>query len=207
MSGSGNSRKSAKAARSSLAACGVAFAQVAQRAGNRVPSCRGGTAIEACRNRCPRGARPNQCWRSSIIFLISAIALAGFRSFGQASRAVHDRVAAIEPERILELVEPLAGGLVARVDDPAIGRSSAAGPEVAVAVPPVARAGRRAARAQDARRRPVDLLLVFLRLQALAIRRRRRARLQPRLDRRRTARRSCVRSGTRSLTTGMCGSG
>src|SRR4051794_10848875 len=33
-------------------------------------------------------------------------------------RAVHDGVAAIEAERILEIVEPLAGGLVARVHDP-----------------------------------------------------------------------------------------
>lgn len=36
-------------------------------------------------------------------------------------RAVHDRVTAIEPERILERVETLAGGLVTRVDEPAVG--------------------------------------------------------------------------------------
>ena len=35
--------------------------------------------------------------------------------------AVHDGVAAIEPERILEIVEPFAGRLVARVGDPAVG--------------------------------------------------------------------------------------
>ena len=35
--------------------------------------------------------------------------------------AVHDRVAAIEPERVLKLVEPLAGRLVAAVGQPAIG--------------------------------------------------------------------------------------
>src|ERR1700712_3767717 len=36
-------------------------------------------------------------------------------------RAVHNRVAAIEPERIMQVVEPLARGFVARVDEPAIG--------------------------------------------------------------------------------------
>ncbi len=35
--------------------------------------------------------------------------------------AVHDRVTAVEPERILEIVEALAGGLIAGIDDPAIG--------------------------------------------------------------------------------------
>src|SRR6185312_11830075 len=35
--------------------------------------------------------------------------------------AVHDGVAAVEPERILEIVEPLALGLVAAVGQPAIG--------------------------------------------------------------------------------------
>src|SRR6476619_848335 len=33
--------------------------------------------------------------------------------------AVHDGVAAVQPERILEIVEPLAGGLVSAVIDPA----------------------------------------------------------------------------------------
>jgi hypothetical protein len=41
--------------------------------------------------------------------LISAIALAGFRPFGQVLGAVHDGVAAIQLERILERVQALAG--------------------------------------------------------------------------------------------------
>src|SRR5262245_4289312 len=36
-------------------------------------------------------------------------------------RAVHDGVAAVEPERILEVVEALAGRLVAAVGEPALG--------------------------------------------------------------------------------------
>ena len=35
--------------------------------------------------------------------------------------AVHDRVAAIEFERIFKIVEPFTGCLVAAVDDPAVG--------------------------------------------------------------------------------------
>jgi len=36
--------------------------------------------------------------------------------------AIHDRVAAVQPERVFEFIEPFAGCLVARIDDPAIGR-------------------------------------------------------------------------------------
>jgi hypothetical protein len=36
-------------------------------------------------------------------------------------RAIHDGMAAIEPERVFEIIEPFAGGLVTRVLDPAIG--------------------------------------------------------------------------------------
>src|SRR3546814_10728715 len=63
--------------------------------------------------------------------------------------AVHDGVAAVEPEGILELVEPLAGRLVTAVGDPAVGAQQDGGAEVAVAVPPVARAGGRAAKARS----------------------------------------------------------
>src|SRR5712691_6345338 len=53
--------------------------------------------------------------------------------------AVHDGVAAIEPERVLEIVEPVAGRLVAAVDDPALRLQQRRGPEKTVAFPPVAR--------------------------------------------------------------------
>src|SRR5436190_14244745 len=58
--------------------------------------------------------------------------------------AVHDRMAAIQAERIFEIVQPFAGSLVARIDDPAVCREQGGGPEVAIAVPPVARTGSRA---------------------------------------------------------------
>ena len=46
--------------------------------------------------------------------------------------AVHDGVAAVEPERILQVVEPLAGRLVAAVVDPAVGLQQRRRAEIAV---------------------------------------------------------------------------
>jgi hypothetical protein len=88
--------------------------------------------------------------------------LGGVEIFGAHVGAVHDRMAAVEAEGILELVEALAGGLVAAVDNPTIGGQQGGGAEEAIAVPPIARAGGGAASAQDTRRRAVDLLLFFL---------------------------------------------
>src|SRR5262252_7217947 len=72
--------------------------------------------------------------------------------------AVHDGVAAVEAERVLEIVEALAGRLVAAVLEPAVGLKQRGGSEKALAVPPIARAGGRAARAQDALVEAVELL-------------------------------------------------
>src|SRR4051812_29668112 len=76
--------------------------------------------------------------------------------------AVHDGVAAVQPERIFQVVEPLAGRLVAAVVDPAVCLEQRGGAEIAVVIPPVARARRRAARAQDALVVVVELLAVLV---------------------------------------------
>ena len=76
--------------------------------------------------------------------------LRGIEPLRAGPRAVHDRVAAVELERVLEVVEARTGILVAAVDDPAIGLQQDRRAQVAFAVPPVARAAGRAARAQDA---------------------------------------------------------
>ena len=60
-------------------------------------------------------------------------------------RAVHDRVAAIQPERVFQVVEPFTGGLIAAIDKPAIGLQQNGGAKIAVTVPPVARTAGRAA--------------------------------------------------------------
>ena len=99
------------------------------------------------------------------------------------ARAVHDGVAAVQLERIFQVVQARAGVLVARIDDPAVGLQQDRRAEVTLAVPPVARATGRAAGAQDAFVQAVELLAVGRRLQALAVRRRRALRAQPRLDR------------------------
>src|ERR1044071_3292373 len=85
--------------------------------------------------------------------------------------AVHDGVAAIEPERVLEIVEALALGLVAAVAQPAIGLQQDRRAEIALALPPVAGARGRAAEAQDALPQPVELGALLGRLDALARRR------------------------------------
>src|SRR5688572_3100013 len=90
------------------------------------------------------------------------------QSLGAGLGAVHDGVAAIEPERVFQVVEPVAGCLVARIRDPAIGLQQDGGAKIAVAVPPVARARGRAAEAQDAFPQAVEPGALLRRLRALA---------------------------------------
>src|ERR1700741_3445490 len=88
-------------------------------------------------------------------FLGMADRLRRIEPFRTRLRAVHDRVAAIEAERIVEAIEALAGVLIATVGQPAIRLQQDRRSEVLVLVPPVARARRRAAEAQDAFPEPV----------------------------------------------------
>ena len=115
-------------------------------------------------------------------FLDRGDRLAGVQPLRAGPGAVKDRVAAIEPERVFELVEPFACRLVAAVGQPAIGLEKHGRPEEPIAVPPMARASRRAAKAEDALGVPSSSLLrIFRRLKSLLLRRRRRC-LKPRLD-------------------------
>src|SRR5688572_16317514 len=83
--------------------------------------------------------------------------LGGVEALRAGVGAVHDRVAAIEPERIFELVEPLALIFVAAVGEPAIGLEQDCGPQEAIAVPPIGWAGGRTAGAEDAFVEPIQL--------------------------------------------------
>ena len=138
--------------------------------------CRPGFCV--CRLRWTQAER-----RSTISFLISAMALAGIQALRAGPRAVHDGVAAVQLERVFQVVQALAGVLVARVGDPAVGLQQDGRAQVLVAVPPVAGAAGRAAGAQDALVQAVELLAVLRRLQALAWPGCRALRAQPRLDR------------------------
>src|SRR5579864_9478708 len=64
--------------------------------------------------------RPSQTWQSSAYAILDlpfdqfqlelGDRLGGIQPLGAGLGAIHDRVAAIEPERVFEIVEPFAGG-------------------------------------------------------------------------------------------------
>src|SRR5262245_14170040 len=108
--------------------------------------------------------------------------LGRIEALGTRLRTIEDGVAAVEAERVLEIVETLARRLVAAVDHPAVSLQQNRRAQVAVLIPPVARAGGGAARAQDALVKASQLLAILLVLLPL-LGRGRRGGLEPRLDR------------------------
>src|SRR3954466_4995959 len=90
--------------------------------------------------------------------------LGGIEALRAGFCAVQDGVAAVEPERVFEIVEAFAGGLVAGILDPARGLQQRRGAEETLAVPPIARAGGRAAGAQDALIESVEFFAVLVTL-------------------------------------------
>src|SRR5215475_4347609 len=151
----------------------LAAAPAAQsaRAIHRAPSCPAGTASARTRSgqALPRAHRRRLSHRG---VTPSPLALdqhlldfgngaGGVQVLGAHIRAVHDGMAAIETERVFQLIEPLAAGFITAVDNPAVGSQERRGAEEALAVPPVAWAGGRAACAQNASCRAIDLLLVL----------------------------------------------
>ncbi len=73
-------------------------------------------------------------------------------------------MAAIETERVLEIVETLAGRLIAAVDQPAIGLQQNGRTQITVAIPPVAGTGRGAAGAENALIKTVQLQAILMAL-------------------------------------------
>ena len=88
-------------------------------------------------------------------------------ALGACPGAVEDGVATIQAHRVVEGVLALRRALVARVDEPTVRLQQDGGAEVLLRVPPVRRAGRRAARAQNALVEAVELLPVRLALPIL----------------------------------------
>src|SRR5262249_35686424 len=108
-------------------------------------------AIAACRHTAAgRPRRPDRRFTLPVHHhtLDLGDGLGGVEALRAGLGAVHDGVAAVEAERILEIVEALSGRLVAAVLEPAVGLKQRGGAEETLAVPPIARAGGRAARAQ-----------------------------------------------------------
>lgn len=83
--------------------------------------------------------------------------------------AVHDGVAPVHAERILQLVQPGGSRFVTGIDDPTVGLHEHGRAQVLVAVPPVRGARGRTARAQDALVQTVQLGAVVHRLEVLGV--------------------------------------
>src|SRR5262249_61431419 len=103
----------------------------------------------------PSGGRPNQTDRGSHLPLDHhpldlGDGVGRIETLRAGLGAVHDSVAAVEAERVLEIVEALPGRLVAAVFEPAVGLKQRGGCEEALRVPPITPAGRRAAPRQGA---------------------------------------------------------
>src|SRR5258705_14002348 len=96
----------------------------------------------------------------------------GIQPFRARLCAVHDRMTAIEAERILQAVKPLPGGLIPTVGKPAIGLQQDRRTEILGLVPPIARARCGAAETEDSIPHAVEFGSFLGGLPALAIRRR-----------------------------------
>ncbi|AEM42305.1 hypothetical protein KVU_2465 [Ketogulonicigenium vulgare WSH-001] len=86
------------------------------------------------------------------------------QAFWTSLGAVHDRMAAIQLERIFQLIQTLARRLVAAVDDPAIGMQQGRRPQIAIRVPPIAGTSGRARGAHHAFIKTVQLFAILDRL-------------------------------------------
>ena len=111
--------------------------------------------------------------------------LAWVEAFGAGLGAVHDGVAAVELEAVVQRLQTLLGLLVSRINDPAVGLhiiqindirlydviylEENGRSKVLIGAPPVRRTGRRAARAENALVQPIELLAVLLGLQELPV--------------------------------------
>mmetsp|Transcript_737 Transcript_737/g.2988 ORF Transcript_737/g.2988 Transcript_737/m.2988 type:complete len:298 (-) Transcript_737:19-912(-) len=94
--------------------------------------------------------------------------LSGVQVLRAGLAAVHDGVAAVELEGVVQLLDPLSSDRVTAVFNPPIRLHEDGRSEVGVRSPPVRRTGRAAAGAQDALVHAVELLAVALGLQVLA---------------------------------------
>ena len=83
--------------------------------------------------------------------------------------AVHDGVAPVELEGIVEVVQALRRHLVAGILDPSVGLHEDGRSQVLIGVPPVGRTGRRAAGAEDAFVHAVELGPILLGLEEFTL--------------------------------------
>ena len=100
-------------------------------------------------------------------------------------RAIHNGMASIQLIRIIQTLQSLLGHLITRIRDPPIRLLQDGRSQVLIAMPPVRRTRRRAARAQNALVQAVQQQTVLVRLEILhlVLGVHRRLLLQPGLDR------------------------
>lgn len=91
------------------------------------------------------------------------------QALGAGPRAVHDGVAAVQREGVLQLGQALLREVVSGVDHPAVGLHEHGGPQVLVPVPPVAGAAGAAAGTEDALVQAVQFLPLLDGLQVLLL--------------------------------------
>ena len=89
------------------------------------------------------------------------------QALGTCSRAVQNRVAPVHAHAVVQRVLALLLLLISRVGEPSVALKEDGWTEVLLAVPPVAGARGRAARAQDALVQAIQLPSVLFRLQVL----------------------------------------
>ena len=94
--------------------------------------------------------------------------LTGVETLGAHLGAVHDGVASVQLERIVQEVQALLSELVSAVLDPLVGLHQDGGTEVVILRPPVTGTGSAAASTQNTLVHTVQLLAVLLGLQMLA---------------------------------------
>src|SRR5579875_61645 len=95
--------------------------------------------------------------------------LAWVQSLGTGAGAIQNGVATVEPKWVFQAVQPFFHRFVATVGEPAPSLEKHGRPKKAIAVPPVARAARRAAEAEDALVIAVEPRALLDRLEALLL--------------------------------------
>lgn len=91
------------------------------------------------------------------------------QALGTGARAVHDSVATVHTEGILQLAQTFCGVLVTRIDDPAIGLHKHSRAQILLSIPPVRGARCGAASTQNALVQTIEFETILHRLQVLCL--------------------------------------
>ena len=130
----------------------------------------------SCRHLCT-ARRTSMCRRQLLLDVGNG--LSRIQMFGTNLGAIHNRVASIQLEGIIQFFQSLFGGTITRILNPTIGLHQHGWSQILVCIPPVTRARGGAAGTQDTFVHAIQLGPVFLCLQILGLSFNLRFRLQP----------------------------